>query len=234
MAPENTSKTNSSNNLLSLSSPSSVTISISASPKHGKFPNLPFLCLLSFPSSVPSFLHLPCSHSVSTAVAAVKTEPVILFWWDITHLSYNIRFAVLALVVFATYSLFSYIQEYIFFVFEGFIYGWFVSLYVSVIFVVLSSLEHLLESVMPSTSSSSSSASSASLPSSPPSSSFFQRIPIGQYFILAALTAITMGFSNSSLLYLNYPTQVSQPSPSLSLFPLFLLFSLSVLSLSLL
>lgn len=34
------------------------------------------------------------------------------------------------------------------------------------------------------------------------------RIPMRCYFLLAALTLGTMGFSNSSLGYLNYPTQV--------------------------
>lgn len=35
-----------------------------------------------------------------------------------------------------------------------------------------------------------------------------RRIPISTYLLLALLTLGTMGFSNSSLGYLNYPTQV--------------------------
>lgn len=35
-----------------------------------------------------------------------------------------------------------------------------------------------------------------------------RRIPIATYLLLAFLTLGTMGFSNSSLGYLNYPTQV--------------------------
>ena len=37
---------------------------------------------------------------------------------------------------------------------------------------------------------------------------FFHSIPFKTYLILAFLTLGTMGFSNSSLGYLNYPTQV--------------------------
>jgi adenosine 3'-phospho 5'-phosphosulfate transporter B3 len=38
----------------------------------------------------------------------------------------------------------------------------------------------------------------------------FDRIPLKTYALLAFLTVSTMGLSNSSLGYLNYPTQVSQ------------------------
>lgn len=37
---------------------------------------------------------------------------------------------------------------------------------------------------------------------------FLDRIPIQTYFLLALLTLGTMGLSNASLGYLNYPTQV--------------------------
>lgn len=37
-----------------------------------------------------------------------------------------------------------------------------------------------------------------------------RRIPLSTYVILAFLTLGTMGFSNSSLGYLNYPTQVKR------------------------
>lgn len=37
---------------------------------------------------------------------------------------------------------------------------------------------------------------------------FFQRIPLSTYGLLAFLTVATMGLSNSSVGYLNYPTQV--------------------------
>lgn len=36
-----------------------------------------------------------------------------------------------------------------------------------------------------------------------------RKIPLGTYLLLAFLTLGTMGFSNSSLGYLNYPTQVN-------------------------
>lgn len=43
----------------------------------------------------------------------------------------------------------------------------------------------------------------------------FFRIPLQTYALLAFLTVSTMGLSNTSLGYLNYPTQVSQLSSSM-------------------
>ena len=39
-------------------------------------------------------------------------------------------------------------------------------------------------------------------------SDYFFRVPLTTYFLLAILTIATMGLSNTSLGYLNYPTQV--------------------------
>eukprot|EP01102_Stenamoeba_stenopodia_P009590 TRINITY_DN283_c0_g5_i1.p1 TRINITY_DN283_c0_g5~~TRINITY_DN283_c0_g5_i1.p1 ORF type:complete len:360 (+),score=59.85 TRINITY_DN283_c0_g5_i1:353-1432(+) len=129
-----------------------------------------------------------------------KDEVVSFFGINLSSLSFTWLFAFFAGVVFATYAVFSYIQEYIFLMFEGFTYGWFVTLYISVVFVIGASFELTVQSIRgsPTNSADASDGKTRTL----------NKIPIYQYVILSLLTAITMGFSNTSLLYLNYPTQI--------------------------
>ncbi|XP_011302771.1 adenosine 3'-phospho 5'-phosphosulfate transporter 2 isoform X2 [Fopius arisanus] len=85
--------------------------------------------------------------------------------------------------VFFFYILYGYLQELIF-TLDGFrSYGWFLTLIQFAYYTLFGWLECKLKGVK-------------------------RRIPLSTYMMLALLTLGTMGFSNSSLGYLNYPTQV--------------------------
>ncbi|XP_057669597.1 adenosine 3'-phospho 5'-phosphosulfate transporter 2 [Diorhabda carinulata] len=113
----------------------------------------------------------------------IKPKSSILCW-DISDYSQTIQFILCTCAVFIFFLLYGYMQELIFTI-EGFKhYGWFLTLVQFGFYSIFGLLETKIRRIGT------------------------RKIPIKTYCLLALLTLGTMGFSNSSLGYLNYPTQV--------------------------
>ncbi|XP_017773021.1 PREDICTED: adenosine 3'-phospho 5'-phosphosulfate transporter 2 [Nicrophorus vespilloides] len=104
--------------------------------------------------------------------------------FDITNYSQTKQFLICSTAVFIFFVLYGYMQELIFTI-EGFKpYGWYLTLVQFGFYSIFGLIEKYATSISK------------------------RKIPIKTYILLAALTLGTMGFSNSSVGYLNYPTQV--------------------------
>ncbi|XP_012271817.1 adenosine 3'-phospho 5'-phosphosulfate transporter 2 [Orussus abietinus] len=112
-----------------------------------------------------------------------KTQEIKLFCFDLTNCSTKLQLFWCSFGVFCLFLLYGYLQELIF-TLDGFRpFGWYLTLIQFGYYTVFGWLECLFRGIR-------------------------RRIPMGTYLLLAVLTLGTMGFSNSSLGYLNYPTQV--------------------------
>lgn len=132
------------------------------------------------------------SHNVpfsSLDDAPKPAEPRLkIFCFDITNLSKTAQFLWCCAGVFVLYLIYGYLQELIF-TLEGFKpYGWFLTLIQFGYYTVFGFLERRITADVASWRN--------------------RTIPMKTYLLLALLTLGTMGLSNSSLGYLNYPTQV--------------------------
>lgn len=122
--------------------------------------------------------------SVNTTTASTTTMKIYCF--DLTHCSSQTQFLFCCAGIFVLYLLYGYLQELIF-TLDGFKpYGWILTLIQFGYYTVFGYVERLLTDA----------------------SGQKRRIPMKTYMLLAFLTLGTMGLSNSSLGYLNYPTQV--------------------------
>lgn len=119
---------------------------------------------------------------------AADPEQLKIFCFDITRLGRTAQFLTCCAGVFVLYIIYGYLQELIF-TLDGFKpYGWYLTLIQFGYYTIFGFLERRVLVGGPSGG---------------------QRcIPIRTYLLLALLTLGTMGLSNSSLGYLNYPTQV--------------------------
>uniref|UniRef100_A0A8D8S654 Adenosine 3'-phospho 5'-phosphosulfate transporter 2 n=1 Tax=Cacopsylla melanoneura TaxID=428564 RepID=A0A8D8S654_9HEMI len=120
-----------------------------------------------------------------TVPSAYKNERdrVEVLWMDIGHFSKTTQFVICCVAVFCIFLIYGYMQELIFTV-EGFKpYGWYLTLVQFGLYTIFGYVESVFTSQV-------------------------RKIPLKVYCLLAVLTLGTMGFSNSSLEYLNYPTQV--------------------------
>lgn len=116
----------------------------------------------------------------------LKTEKVKLkiLCFDITNYSQTAQFSICTFAVFVFFILYGYMQELIFTI-DGFKpFGWYLTLVQFFFYTLFGLTEKYLQGVGS------------------------RKIPIKTYALLALLTLGTMGCSNSSLAYLNYPTQV--------------------------
>ncbi|CAD7083300.1 unnamed protein product [Hermetia illucens] len=116
-----------------------------------------------------------------------EREPpqVKILCFDLTYYNQTTQFLLCCAGVFVLYLIYGYLQELIF-TLDGFKpYGWFLTLIQFAYYIVFSVVERRIEN------------------KNQP-----RRIPLRTYGLLAFLTLGTMGLSNSSLGYLNYPTQV--------------------------
>lgn len=108
-----------------------------------------------------------------------------VFCLDLTYYNSTTQFLLCCLGVFFFFLLYGYMQELIF-TLEGFKpYGWFLTLIQFGYYTFFGFFERKLEGTSPQ-----------------------RTIPLKTYGLIAFLTLGTMGLSNSSLSYLNYPTQV--------------------------
>ncbi|XP_025109309.1 adenosine 3'-phospho 5'-phosphosulfate transporter 2-like isoform X2 [Pomacea canaliculata] len=118
------------------------------------------------------------------SVASDRAVPVHLLCCDLSHLSRTSQFVLLTAATFAFFLVYGYMQELIFKL-EGFQpFGWYLTLvqFACYVFIGLGELQ-LKEDRS-------------------------RKIPLKTYLLLAFLTVATMGLSNTSVGYLNYPTQV--------------------------
>ncbi|KAJ8958117.1 hypothetical protein NQ318_006046 [Aromia moschata] len=103
---------------------------------------------------------------------------------DISKYTKTLQFLLCSGAVFVFFLLYGYMQELIFTI-DGFQpYGWFLTLVQFGFYTVFGFIETKVKNINS------------------------RKIPMQTYFLLALLTLGTMGFSNASLGYLNYPTQV--------------------------
>lgn len=113
-----------------------------------------------------------------------KSDDLKILWFDISHLSSVNQFFVCCLAIFIFYLLYGYLQELLFTLDSLKTCGWYLTLIQFGYYSIFGIIEMKLRGLRG------------------------RKIPLKIYFILAFLTLGTMGFSNSSLQYLNYPTQV--------------------------
>jgi len=103
--------------------------------------------------------------------------------FDLVYFTRPAQFVILATGVFFFYFLYGYFQEIVFSL-PGFSsYGWYLTLIQFAYYSVFGKIEMVLRRGK-------------------------RKVPLKTYSVLALATVITMGFSNASLGYLNYPTQV--------------------------
>ncbi|XP_054290442.1 adenosine 3'-phospho 5'-phosphosulfate transporter 2-like [Macrosteles quadrilineatus] len=111
-------------------------------------------------------------------------QAIRVLYYDISKYSSTNQFFICCAGVFAFYLIYGYLQELIF-TLEGFKpYGWYLTLVQFAFYTIFGFAESNLNG------------------------DTTRHIPMKNYMLLALLTLGTMGFSNSSLGYLNYPTQV--------------------------
>lgn len=113
------------------------------------------------------------------------SKEINILCFNLSKLDAQAQFAVCCLGVFVLYILYGYFQELIFSL-EGFKpYGWFLTLIQFAYYTIFGYFERSVQQQAGA-----------------------RKIPMKTYALLAFLTLGTMGLSNSSLGYLNYPTQV--------------------------
>lgn len=113
---------------------------------------------------------------------------VRIFCLDLTHYNKTTNFLICCAGIFGFYLVYGYLQELIF-TLDGFKpFGWYLTLIQFIYYVIFAIFERKFEN--------------------PSANILSRRIPLKIYALLALLTLGTMGLSNSSLGYLNYPTQV--------------------------
>ena len=114
-----------------------------------------------------------------------QKQQLLVFGWDISTLPQHAQFTFSVAGVFFCYLLYGYLQEFLFKL-DGFKpYGWYLTFVQFGCYTIFGTIEWrviLRNSTV--------------------------KIPIRTYFLLAFLTVSTMGLSNYSLGFLNYPTQV--------------------------
>jgi len=118
----------------------------------------------------------------------VNPEPekptVSILCLDISNFSQTTQFLLCSIAVFVFYLLYGYMQELIFSINDFKPYGWYLTLVQFGYYTIFGLVETKIRGIHK------------------------RKIPMSVYLLLAVLTLGTMGFSNASLGYLNYPTQV--------------------------
>lgn len=119
---------------------------------------------------------------------AITPKEISILGFDLSKYSAQTQFIICCCGVFVLYILYGYFQELIFSL-DGFKpYGWFLTLIQFGYYTIFGYFESRIQSAADNSNQ--------------------RKIPMKTYGFLAFLTLGTMGLSNSSLGYLNYPTQV--------------------------
>ncbi|XP_071118629.1 adenosine 3'-phospho 5'-phosphosulfate transporter 2-like [Haliotis cracherodii] len=113
-----------------------------------------------------------------------KKEEIVLFGIDLSNLPRSMQFMILTVATFFFYLIYGYLQELIFQL-QGFKpFGWYLTLVQFACYTVFGLAELQFKQDKS------------------------RKIPMQAYWLLAFLTVASMGLSNTSVGYLNYPTQV--------------------------
>lgn len=141
-------------------------------------------------------LYINSTNSIGNDNVVPKTKSSInstaangmnILCFDLSKCNAQTQFIFCCIGVFVLYILYGYFQELIFSL-DGFKpYGWFLTLIQFGYYTIFGYFERRIQN---------------------PEQCHVRRIPMKTYALLAFLTLGTMGLSNSSLGYLNYPTQV--------------------------
>lgn len=127
---------------------------------------------------------LPTAYDKNAKLDNENPGEIKIFCFDLTFYNRTTQFLLSCTGVFLTYLIYGYMQELIF-TLDGFKpFGWYLTLVQFGYYAIFGFVERKIER------------------------SSRRMIPIKVYSVLAFLTLGTMGLSNSSLGYLNYPTQV--------------------------
>lgn len=117
-------------------------------------------------------------------VTKTERNSIKIMCFDITNFSQTTQFVICCCVVFIFFLLYGYMQELIF-TLKGFQpYGWYLTLVQFGYYTIFGLVEKYATKISA------------------------RKVPLRTYCLLALLTLGTMGLSNASLGYLNYPTQV--------------------------
>ncbi|EDW69746.1 adenosine 3'-phospho 5'-phosphosulfate transporter 2 [Drosophila virilis] len=147
-------------------------------------------------TAASAFASPPTSQRKTSSASKSPPAEVRILCFDLSHYNRTTQFLLSCAGVFILYIIYGYLQELIFTV-EGFKpYGWFLTLVQFGYYIGFGLVERRLESYR---------TQGGTIWSIEPAP---RCIPLRTYLVLAALTLGTMGLSNSSLGYLNYPTQV--------------------------
>ncbi|XP_064552479.1 adenosine 3'-phospho 5'-phosphosulfate transporter 2 [Drosophila montana] len=147
-------------------------------------------------TAASAFASPPTTQRKTSSASKSPPAEVRILCFDLSHYNRTTQFLLSCAGVFILYIIYGYLQELIFTV-EGFKpYGWFLTLVQFGYYIGFGLVERRLESYR---------TQGGTIWSVQPAP---RCIPLRTYFVLAALTLGTMGLSNSSLGYLNYPTQV--------------------------
>lgn len=123
-----------------------------------------------------------------TGTTVVSSKEISILGFDLNKFSAQTQFIICCIGVFILYILYGYFQELIFSL-DGFKpYGWFLTLIQFGYYTIFGYFESRIQNAGDNSNT--------------------RKIPMKTYGLLAFLTLGTMGLSNSSLGYLNYPTQV--------------------------
>jgi len=119
-----------------------------------------------------------------TTLIGSKNERIDFLCFDLSIFSRSSLFIVLTIITFVFFLLYGYLQELLFRLdgFEDF--SWFLTLFQFGLYSLFAFGESVVRNERE------------------------RKIPLKSYFLLAFLTVATMGLSNASVPYLNYPTQV--------------------------
>lgn len=132
----------------------------------------------------------------SSSASKSPPQDMRILCFDMSYYNRTSQFLLSCAGVFILYIIYGYLQELIFTV-EGLKpYGWFLTLIQFGYYICFGLVERRLEAYL---------TSGGRIWNAEPAP---RCIPLRTYVVLAALTLGTMGLSNSSLGYLNYPTQV--------------------------
>lgn len=108
----------------------------------------------------------------------------VLFYYKLDHLSNSMKFAICSFLVFVFYVIYGYLQELIFQLEEFKPFGMYLTFIQFLVYSFISYFECCINKP------------------------FHRKVPLRIYALLAVLTVTSIGLSNTSVGYLNYPTQV--------------------------
>lgn len=110
-------------------------------------------------------------------------DPLVICGYPISHLSKRLQIGIVLFGLFFFYFLYSFGQEYLFFSYEGYNYGFFTTLIQFIFYSFISGIEYFRKERT-------------------------KRVAIKTYMLLSFLSVLSMGLGYQALSYLSYPTKI--------------------------